>query len=143
MILTCVRTVSFQIWLHHDSWCFSVFDAIATHSILLPHFISLCFRLCCVYGWDNIFFFWATNQYCSSVNIISFIRLIWLKRDENKGKKDERTGLLHCTLFIWDRQKKTPLSIHYRSDVYFRRSFFYSIRLYTACLISVLQRNFS
>lgn len=85
--------------------------------------------------WVSTFPFWTTDQYCSSVNIISFFRLIQLKRDELGKRKDGRRKrsdeeLAACALFYiiytWGRQKKTPISIQL-INVYLWRCLLFSI----------------
>lgn len=147
MILTCVRTASFQIWLHHISWCFSVWHI----SILLPWWINVYYirvRMSLRMR-DSTFLFWSTDQYCSSVNIISFIRLIRLKRDEIKRrirtrrrKQWWRTGRLCSLLHYLHGVDKRRRRFLYNTGlisvfVYFWRCLFIfhcSIRLCIACL---------
>lgn len=59
-------------------------------SVALMDYCMWCMSAVHVREWASTFPFWTTDQYCSSVNIISFFRLIQLKRDELKKTKDRR-----------------------------------------------------
>lgn len=149
MILTCVRTASFQIWLHHISWCFSVWHI----SILLPWWINVYYirvRMECAYVRQYIFILihWSILFICKY--ILSFIRLIRLKRDEIKRRRIRtrrrkqwwRTGRLCSLLHYLHGVDKRRRRFLYNTGlisvfVYFWRCLFIfhcSIRLCIACL---------
>lgn len=83
-----------------------------------------CVAHTCMQERARTFPFWITDQYCSSVNIISFVRLIRLKRDELKTKKGKsrqkptkNRPLVHSfTLFTPGAHKRRRRFLYNRSQ---------------------------